>query len=503
MRFLSSLSLIALAAASPAVADVTAEDVWANMQAPLLAMGGTIEAASTRSGNQLEIGENTITFALPEGLGDVMIKTTGFTIAEQGDGTVALSYADLTQVQLTYTSVDGEEAAMALEVDTGDYTVSAAGTPGDVEYTYVLNSAAMRLKDVVIPGEDKVEMAMTGEMTGVTGRYRITEGDILTFLSSGNVGTFVYNMTIVDDAGVETVSNSTTTGGAAELTLSVPSGKTSLMNLSQAFRDGLRLEISAGGTKLDMDSTATVDGEPLFAQKYGYTTESIAYTLDENGFVGEGVNTDAWFDFNMGAPMPMAISGTIDRITAALSMPVNQTDGPVPAKMGVSLTGLALGDGVWGMFDPGQALPRDPADLTVNLSGEMENVMDLLDINALMALSGDDMPVLFPQANIDSFLLRAAGAEITAQGSTSLDYTDMEAYDGIPALDGTLDLRIEGINGLIDTLISTGLLPEDQAMGARMMMGMFTVPGEGEDVLTSTIEFAPDGQISANGQRLR
>lgn len=40
-------------------------------------------------------------------------------------------------------------------------------------------------------------------------------------------------------------------------------------------------------------------------------------------------------------------------------------------------------------------------------------------------------------------------------------------------------------------------------MGARMMMGMFGTPGEGEDVITSTIEVTEDGQVLANGQRLR
>ena len=48
-----------------------------------------------------------------------------------------------------------------------------------------------------------------------------------------------------------------------------------------------------------------------------------------------------------------------------------------------------------------------------------------------------------------------------------------------------------------------GLLPEDQAMGARMMMGMFAVTGQGEDTLTSKIEVTGDGQVKANGQRLR
>ena len=40
-------------------------------------------------------------------------------------------------------------------------------------------------------------------------------------------------------------------------------------------------------------------------------------------------------------------------------------------------------------------------------------------------------------------------------------------------------------------------------MGARMMMSMFAVPGQGEDELTSKIEVTGDGQVKANGQRLK
>jgi hypothetical protein len=48
-----------------------------------------------------------------------------------------------------------------------------------------------------------------------------------------------------------------------------------------------------------------------------------------------------------------------------------------------------------------------------------------------------------------------------------------------------------------------GLLAQQDAMGARMMMSMFAVPGSGEDSLQSTIEIKGNGQILANGQRIR
>ena len=55
----------------------------------------------------------------------------------------------------------------------------------------------------------------------------------------------------------------------------------------------------------------------------------------------------------------------------------------------------------------------------------------------------------------------------------------------------------------MDKLVAMGLLPQDQAMGARMMLGLFARPGEGEDTLVSKIEVSGDGAISANGQRLQ
>ncbi len=47
-----------------------------------------------------------------------------------------------------------------------------------------------------------------------------------------------------------------------------------------------------------------------------------------------------------------------------------------------------------------------------------------------------------------------------------------------------------------------GLLPEQEAMGFRMMMSMFTV-ATGDDTMTSKIEINEQGHILANGQRIQ
>ena len=54
-----------------------------------------------------------------------------------------------------------------------------------------------------------------------------------------------------------------------------------------------------------------------------------------------------------------------------------------------------------------------------------------------------------------------------------------------------------------DTLIAMGLVPEDQAGMARMMLGGFAQRDD-EGTYTSDIEIDGEtGQITANGQRIR
>ncbi|HKK96878.1 MAG TPA: DUF2125 domain-containing protein, partial [Marivita sp.] len=62
---------------------------------------------------------------------------------------------------------------------------------------------------------------------------------------------------------------------------------------------------------------------------------------------------------------------------------------------------------------------------------------------------------------------------------------------------------VSGANALIDKLISMGVLTSEDAMGARMMMGMFAVPGDAPDSLNSTITINEQGHVLANGMRIQ
>jgi hypothetical protein len=105
--------------------------------------------------------------------------------------------------------------------------------------------------------------------------------------------------------------------------------------------------------------------------------------------------------------------------------------------------------------------------------------------------------------DINALELTAAGASLTGTGAFEIDNSDTQTFSGMPKPVGAVDLKLVGGNGLIDKLVAMGLLPEDQAMGARMMMGLFTIPSGTPDTLTSKIEVNDQGHVLANGQRLR
>ena len=148
------------------------------------------------------------------------------------------------------------------------------------------------------------------------------------------------------------------------------------------------------------------------------------------------------------------------------------------------------------MFDPTGQLPRDPATLVIDLDGDVVLTDDIFDPKVAEQMTG--APGQLNAVNVNEIKFSVAGAELTGDGDISFNN---EGPIPVPA--GVINLMLTGGNGLMDTLVAMGLLPEEQAMGARMMMGLFARPGDGEDTLVSTIEVNEDGSVLANGQRIK
>ena len=95
------------------------------------------------------------------------------------------------------------------------------------------------------------------------------------------------------------------------------------------------------------------------------------------------------------------------------------------------------------------------------------------------------------------------GASLSGNGAFTFDNNDLATFGGVPRPTGEVNLQLMGGNGLIDKLIQMGFVSDQDAMGARMMMGMLAVPGDGPDTLNSKLEINDQGHVLANGQRIQ
>ena len=185
------------------------------------------------------------------------------------------------------------------------------------------------------------------------------------------------------------------------------------------------------------------------------------------------------------------------------AMPMTKSEEPQDFRLGLTFAGFTMNDFLWNLFDPGTVLPRDPATVSFDITGKGNWLFDLMDPDEAQAMAMADTPGELHEMNLSNLVVDAAGARLTGDGALTFDNTDTETFNGLPRPEGEVNLTLLGGNGLIDKLVTMGLLPEDQALGARMMMGLFAVPGEGEDVLNSKIEINDQGHVLANGQRIQ
>jgi hypothetical protein len=184
-----------------------------------------------------------------------------------------------------------------------------------------------------------------------------------------------------------------------------------------------------------------------------------------------------------------------------LTAPVLKSDAEQDFAFGLQLGNFTMSDMIWGIFDPTGQLPRDPATIELETTGRALLSVDYLDSAAATEMAGS--PGELRALTVNKLLVNVAGAVLQGSGDVTLDNTDTITLPGMPKPVGAVDLSLAGGNGLLDKLIAIGLFPQEQAMGVRMMMGLFSVPGDAPDTLNSTITFTEDGQILANGQRIR
>jgi hypothetical protein len=174
---LAAVSTAASLAASAAMADLTAAEVWADWQTSAESLGQTLSVGSEEaSGGVLTLRDVSITVDGPEGGANGTIAEIVMT--ERGDGSVAIAMSPEFPVDFTAVS-EGETANFSVLIDQGELDLTASGAPGAVSYAYAAPTVTITLAEATV-NDEPMDIDVSVALAGLDGAYTVTEGDART-----------------------------------------------------------------------------------------------------------------------------------------------------------------------------------------------------------------------------------------------------------------------------------------------------------------------------------
>lgn len=488
-----------VAMAGPVAADVTAAQVWADWESYLRGVGYDIEATTTRDGDTLVVGDTVMKLDLPEDDGQMQIDMGTLRFTETGDGSVQVELAALMPIVLTGTDEEDGDYRVEMTLSQQGFRMSVEGVSDAMTYVYDMDQMALTLTGLSVAGVPVPPQEASGNLRldNLSGEGSMRLDDLRSYESAFGAVGLSYEMAFLDP---DTGDRLRLTGGAEDFSFAGGATLPPEMNpedFEAALLAGFAIDGSFGngGGRVDVQVTAE-DGPSALAMTWSSGETYMA--LDELGMEYVAEQTGVAVEISS-FDMPFPVSGSLRQIGATLAMPLTAGDAPQDFALALSLSDLEIADVLWNIFDPAEILPRTPADVVMDLTGTVRMLASLVspEAEASETFRGE-----LETMSLNELIVAAAGARLTGAGSFRFDNTRASAFAGMPSPSGSIELELSGGNALLDRLVRMGLLPDDQAMGARMMMGLFAVP-VGDDRLKSVVEITDDGQILANGQRIQ
>ncbi|MCK0096968.1 DUF2125 domain-containing protein [Yoonia sp. F2084L] len=493
----SAVCLAALIAGSAAQADVTAAQVWEDWKSQMALYGEdgiSIGAEETSSGTvtvrDLAVNYADDDVAFEMNIGDIIFN-------EQSDGTVRVTMAD--SYPFVITAEDG--TVINIEVSQTNVDMIVSGDPDAMNYDVTADQYKIAFVDAVNGdvtfGGDATLTAnnVTASSTSTIGETRETSYSatvdvidmLVDFQIPGSGGEYVAAAAKYNDLSVQ---------GEVSMPVDVEQ-----IAPGQLVAAGMT---TAGGYIIESsDFVVDVNAEDNQFAASGSTGQATFTVAMSDAAVAYDTAVDD-LDLSMqSSELPLPIDINMARYGLSFEVPIAETEEPAPMGISFDLIDLTMSDGLWNLFDPGSILPRNPATIQLSLQGTVRAMLNVMDPEDQMAMAmGGGAPFEPETLVLETLNIDAAGALVTGEGAFTFDNTDMQSFAPLPRPEGEAKVEITGFNTLLDNLVAMGVVPEQDVMGARMMMGMFA-RSTGEDSMETAVEILPNGQVNVNGNRVR
>ncbi|MDW3224017.1 MAG: DUF2125 domain-containing protein [Paracoccaceae bacterium] len=495
----TATAAFALLAAQTAQADIGAQEVWSNWQSYFDSSGFDVSATEVQSGNRLTLSDLVLTMPGVEGQNDAVIEMEQVTFTENGDGTVGIDVPDVMPVQMQVVGEEGETADIDMEIRQSGLISTVSGVPTEMINAYSAQSVDLVLTGLTVDGEtmgDDIASFILG-IKDMAGSTKSTVGGKRVFDQDMTASGVTFDFSFVDPEGSGDIKAN---GQMADVNFSgssaLPLAKMDAGDINAMLAAGMNgdgtFAYSAGASNMRV----TENNVEAFSSATTSTGGTLDVAMSPEGLTYSGGQNN--LKLAMTSPdLPVPLDIDMVKSSFNLTMPIQKSEEAEDFALGFSLNDFSMSEALWGMFDPGAQLPRNPATIALDLTGKAKVLVDMFATSPEVLTSA---PAELETVDINKLQITVAGAELTGEGAFRFKN---DAPGGMPQPIGVADLSLVGGNKLIDTLVAMGLLPEDQAMGARMMMGLLAVPGDAPDTLNSQIEMNEQGHILANGQRIQ
>lgn len=508
---LTSSTLALLALSAPAAFSLTAEEVWTTWVDYYKASGYEVtEGGREAVGNALTLTD--VVFSVTDEAAGSVVSLTAprIEMSETGGGDIRTIMPQPVTVSFQGESENyyGDPEIIDLKgtLTTNGLEVISSDSSGHHVDKYSAPEMVLSIDSFTVDDEALGSNPITFTMTRVEGETSFLGG--LNTNSTASIDALGYTLEFTNPESDSEKVTGSGTFEALKVTSesSAPDGVqiATGTQLSQALRAGLALQatLSMGPSQHQFNFAGTSYQGPQTGEMTLSIGDMSADLSMRDGVLGYRGDTTA-LQFNLtGNQIPMPIAFGIGESSFDIQFPLLQSDQPQPFKFAYSLGQVTMDEGIWSLFDPTRALPRDPADLDVDITGTLRILTDLPNLADMSQAEVDrmtDAPLEPVDLTVNQIALKAAGVTINADGKLTVP-----EGGSIDTPVGNLHARYSGVNGLLDNLVRMGLMSQDDVGGVRMMMMMFARPVDGQtDTLQTELEFREDGSIFANGQQIQ
>ena len=497
-------ALAYIMATQAALADLTAQDVWSDWKDYFIGFGYEIDGTEAVSGDTLTISDLSMSAKTNDPASMVTISMGTVSFVGNSDGSVAVTMPASMPIMVNGTADEDSEFSAELSLTQSGHSLTVSGAPQDMQYAYQAATVGVAMDSLSVDGKEMPEATVRAALNldNVSSSTQMQVSDLRRYDQTMTADRLGYDLFVADPAGADNFSATgslETFGFAGKGQVPAQIDGTNVQSMLDAgFDFEGTFRYTNGQTQI-----ATVAEGDQFASQSSSQDGTLSVSMNSDALTYEASQNNPKMNV-MTSELPFPVSLDMAMAGFRLSIPVKKSEEAQDFAFSLNFGDFTVSETIWSMFDPAAVLPRDPADLIIDLAGKASVLVNFFDPALVEKMATSDQPQgELKELSVNKLLLSLVGTELSGSGAFTFDNSDTTTFDGMPKPEGKLNLQLVGGNGLIDKLITLGALSDDDAMGARMMMGMFGVMGDGPDTLSSEIVINEQGHVLANGQRIK